>query len=337
MTTMQSKLLTWFEQQRRDLPWRGERNPYAVWVSEIMLQQTQVETVIPFFERWMSRFPDVTALAQASESEVLQHWSGLGYYRRARYLHQAAKYFVDTHHAQLPRTQSEWLNAPGVGAYTSAAIASIAFGERVAVVDGNVKRVVARLQRLKFVMNDRALHVAAEQWSQQQIESASCAAGDWNEALMELGATVCRPRLPLCEVCPINESCQVHQEGDEPTAYPLPAKRKAFKKMEIDYVWATREGQCVLLPRNQGWNLGLYESPTREQWQGEVGELLGIVSHTITHHKISARFFAAADLDEHRQHYCDPSSVPLSGLMRKWLARCPVSDGIFELPTARRR
>ena len=317
---MHADLLAWFQQNRRLLPWRQQRHAYGVWISEVMLQQTQVDTVIPFYHRWMERFPDVASLVAATEEDVLKYWSGLGYYRRARFLHQGARYIFNECAGSFPTSAEQWLKVPGVGPYTAAAVASITLDERIAVVDGNVKRVAARLLGIKLALNDRALHTKAESWSQELLASTShddFRAGDWNEGLMELGATVCRPRQPLCTTCPVQNSCKAQQSGADPNEFPLAAKRKKFVALELDYVWSADEKQCVLIQRQQGWNVGLYEAPTREQWAGEIGEKIGSLKHTITHHKITAHFYKAVGDSPLPQ--TDPTSVPLSGLMRKWL------------------
>src|SRR5689334_22982072 len=181
-------LLRWFRRDARDLPWRRTRDPYAIWISEVMLQQTQIATVVPYFERWMRRFPDVRALAKAPIDDVMKAWEGLGYYARARHLHAAARQIAES---GFPETRDAWESLPGVGPYTSAAIASIAHGERVAVRDGNVRRVVSRLLKT----NDLA---TIDAFLERTIPAS--APGDFNQALMELGQRVCVPRSPRCAI-----------------------------------------------------------------------------------------------------------------------------------------
>ncbi len=321
-------LLTWFVDRRRNLPWRRVADPYATWVSEIMLQQTRVEAVIPYFERWMARFPDVHALARASEEEVLQHWAGLGYYRRARFLHQAAFRLVKESNGELPRTSAELQKMTGVGEYTSAAIASICFDEAIPVVDGNVKRVAARVLLLDLAANDRKLHRAAEEWGRElmadllvteakDVGQKSARAGALNEALMELGATICTPRSPLCGQCPIQAHCLAEKSDVDPADYPRSAKRTPWQELYLNFVWHQDGPLCLLEQRTKGWNPGLWEPPTVEQG---IGEEICQVKHTITHHKITARVFklrgpVSAPLTP-------PDAVPLTGLARKILAMC---------------
>ena len=213
-------LLAWFAQFQRDLPWRRSRDPYRIWISEIMLQQTRVATAIPYYERFLERFPSVQALAAAPEEEVLRMWSGLGYYSRARNLQQAAKQIVAKHGGEFPRTKAEVLELAGVGGYTAAAILSIALGEKLAVLDGNVARVLARLDAVHGDVSGpgqwRALQKRAD-------ELLHCEApGDWNQAVMELGATLCAPRAPQCLLCPVQRFCEAQKLG---LADQIPSKR----------------------------------------------------------------------------------------------------------------
>ena len=330
-------LLNWFIDRRRDLPWRRLADPYATWVSEIMLQQTRVEAVIPYFERWMLRFPTVRELAAAPEAEVLQHWAGLGYYRRARLLHQAAAMVVKERGGEWPESSAAWRELPGVGEYTSAAIASICFDEAVPVVDGNVKRVVARVLQLELAANDRKLHRAAEQWGRglmAQLTSSlkSARAGHLNEALMELGATICTPRNPLCKECPLQNHCVSAAEDVDPTLYPCKANRTPWKELKMDFLWYQDGPLCLLLQRENGWNPGLWEPPTLENWPEHwpplatggsmdvVAEEICQLKHTITHHKITARVYKL--LGPIDAPLTPPDAVPLTGLARKILAKC---------------
>jgi A/G-specific adenine glycosylase len=214
-------LLSWFDRHRRDLPWRRTRDPYRIWVSEVMLQQTRVEAVRPYYERFLARFPTVEDLARAPLDEVLALWSGLGYYRRARQLHAAARRIADA--GEFPRTLDRLLELPGVGSYTAAAVASIAFGLAVPVLDGNVERVMAR--RL-------ALAEDPKRGASRALLLAAAAAlldpsrpGDGNQALMELGATLCLPRQPRCELCPLRPGCVAAREGRQ-EMYPPPRRRR---------------------------------------------------------------------------------------------------------------
>ncbi len=209
--TWPERLLSWYRAGHRSLPWRGQPTAYQVWISEIMLQQTQVATVAPRFRRFLERFPDVQALAAAEREEVLREWQGLGYYSRARHLHQAAGRLVRERGGALPCTGAEWRAVEGVGPYTAAAIASIAFGEPLPVVDGNVVRVAARLWRLP----GEPTRAAFRRQIAERLEPLIAAVhpGDFNQAMMELGATVCRPRRPACAACPLAADCAAHRHG----------------------------------------------------------------------------------------------------------------------------
>ena len=198
------KLARWYEKNARDLPWRRTRDPYAIWISEIMLQQTRVAAAIPYYERFLARFPDARSLARAFEDEVLAAWSGLGYYSRARNLHKAAKAIAEL--GAFPRDYAAIRELPGVGGYTAAAVASIAFHLAHAVVDGNVKRVIARLAGTA----DVDVQAAADALMDRSNPARS------NQALMELGAVVCLPRAPLCDACPVARECQAKNNGTRP-------------------------------------------------------------------------------------------------------------------------
>src|SRR5664279_4008486 len=225
---MRHELLDWYDRSKRDLPWRHTNDPYAIWISEIMLQQTRVAVVIERYTSFLSRFPTVQVLAAADEQDILALWSGLGYYRRARMLHQAAQIVVGDLHAVLPTTAEGLNNLPGIGAYTSAAIASIAHDECVAVVDGNVERVLCRLQG--WGASERTAHAASKRnvgtFADSFIEPAR--PGDFNQALMELGATVCLPRNPHCLACPLAAECCTVGEHKQPVRPAMSSKEVAF-------------------------------------------------------------------------------------------------------------
>ena len=204
-------LLDWYQTHARRLPWRNNPDPYPVWVSEIMLQQTRVETVIPYFDRWMNRFPTINALADASQREVLSAWEGLGYYSRARNLHRAAQILLSEQGSQLPEDVNQLLLLPGIGRYTAGAIASIAFGKDEPVLDGNIRRVLARF----FDVQEPARSAAGEKhlWQLAEDHLPPGRAGEYNQALMELGALICTPRHPRCDACPISTSCLAYSLG----------------------------------------------------------------------------------------------------------------------------
>lgn len=221
LATIRYRLLRWYRAHKRDLPWRRTRDPYRIWLSEVMLQQTRVATVLPYYRRFLERFPTVQALARAPLEDVLERWAGLGYYSRARNLHNAAKEIVVRHGGRFPRERDAALALPGIGPYTAAAILSIADGAPLAVLDGNVARVLARLGAVRGDLRQprRWRHLA----DTAQELLAVRAPADWNQALMELGATVCTPRAPKCEVCPLAKWCRARALG---TAEEFPAKRK---------------------------------------------------------------------------------------------------------------
>ena len=246
LADFRARLLAWFRESRRDLPWRRTRDPYRIWLSEIMLQQTRVAAAIPYFERFVERFPDVRALAQAPQEEVLRLWSGLGYYSRARNLHRAAQQIVAKHNGEFPRELDAALALPGIGAYTAAAILSIAFGEKLAVLDGNVARVLARIGAVRGDLHE------TQRWKKLQALAdrllAAEAAGDWNQAMMEFGATLCTPRAPQCLLCPVAAYCGARKLG---LAERLPEKRKKRAAVAVTLVAAVflnRHGETLLLP-----------------------------------------------------------------------------------------
>lgn len=288
------ELLSWFDRARRDLPWRATRDPYAIWVSEIMLQQTRVETVRPYYRRFLERFGTVEALAAASLEEVLTSWSGLGYYRRARLLHKAAREVVER--GGIPRTAAELEELPGIGSYTAAAVASIAFDEPVVVLDGNVERVISRW--IAFAEPPRGS--AAKRFLRQEAAKLldPSRPGDSNQALMELGALVCKPKAPDCGACPLGDGCRARSEGD-PEAYPLAVEKRAIERQRRLAVVVERRGKILLFRRPDDEELlaGIWEVPwtTRDGSQPEsrlgeryggswrLGETVRMVRHGITY------------------------------------------------------
>jgi A/G-specific adenine glycosylase len=244
--TFRKQLLAWFRQFQRDLPWRRTKDPYRIWISEIMLQQTRVAAVIPYYERFLARFPDVHALAEAPQEDVLKLWSGLGYYSRARNLQKAAHQIVARHAGEFPNDEEAILALPGIGRYTAAAILSIAFGAKFAVLDGNVARVLARLGAVRGDLRESLRWRGLQETASELLEPKS--AGDWNQALMELGATVCTPRAPQCLLCPVSTFCRARKLGD-PESFP--EKRKKREAVEIVLaaaVLSSPRGETLLLP-----------------------------------------------------------------------------------------
>ncbi len=246
LATFRKQLLGWFRQFQRDLPWRRTKDPYCIWLSEIMLQQTRVTAVIPYYERFLGHFPDVHSLAAAPQEEVLRLWSGLGYYSRARNLQKAAQQIVAKHGGKFPSREEEVLALPGIGSYTSAAILSIAFGKKYAVLDGNVARVLARLGAVRGDLRE------SQRWrGLQKMADASLdphAPGDWNQAMMELGATLCMPKSPQCLLCPVAQFCEGRKLG---IAESLPEKRKERASVKVILaaaVFTDANGRTLLLP-----------------------------------------------------------------------------------------
>ena len=252
---IQRALLAFFDGQRRDLPWRREKDPYRVWVSEVMLQQTRAETVCRYYERWLQQFPALEDLAAAPLDNVLKAWEGLGYYSRARNLQQAAQLVRERHQGSLPRQLEQLRELPGVGAYTAGAIASIAFGINTPAVDGNVTRVLCRL------LNQPRLSPAQLQSHAARLVPAE-RPGDFNQALMELGATICTPRAPRCRQCPVQDHCIAHKRGTQ-LKRPAPPPKKTLPQREFIALVVRDAHQRVLLRQRpaQGLLAGMWEFP----------------------------------------------------------------------------
>ena len=334
------RLGRWFRANKRDLPWRRTRDPYAIWISEAMLQQTRVEVVIPYFARFLARFPDVQALAAATEEDVLALWSGLGYYSRARALRAAAQVIVERHGGVLPRMRAAWLALPGVGPYTAGAVLSIAFSAREPLVDGNVQRVLARLLAWKDPQGSPAL--ARRAWEHALAllprNGSALDPGDWNQALMELGARVCTPRAPRCEECPLAADCFARARGLA-AELPRPRSRHAPVAVRLEIALIVDAARVLVVRRPVGGRMaGMFELPTRELvpaaararlWPADgawaSGAPLGEIGHTITHHRIRATVVAAAEpgapLAEARWvPMAELDVLALIGLARKALA-----------------
>jgi A/G-specific adenine glycosylase len=305
----QRRLLNWFDRHKRDLPWRKDRDPYRVWLSEIMLQQTRVAAVIDHYHRFLRRFPSPEKLASAREASVLAAWSGLGYYRRARMLHAAAKMIVKEHEGEFPRSAEELRALPGIGRYTAAAVASIAFDQPVAVVDGNVERVLQRLQG-KNLSGENLWAVAGELLSRQHP-------GDFNQAMMELGATVCLPRQPQCLLCPVSDLCTTRGE--------LQRQKKATRqtKRDIHYTLARQNGSLFLVQRSKTATLmpGMWELP-ESAGVNEKAAVWLTVRHSITVTDYTVRVLRGRAPKDSNGHWVPKSRVttlPLTGLARKIL------------------
>jgi A/G-specific adenine glycosylase len=230
LKTFQTKMLAWFRAHQRDLPWRRSRDPYRIWVAEVMLQQTRIAAVMPYYQRFLARFPTLQSLARTDEAEVLRLWSGLGYYSRARNLHRAAKMIVMQHNGKFPRELNAALELPGIGAYTAAAVLSIAYDVPLAVLDGNVARVLARIKAIRGDLrapeNWRGLTTAAQNFLATQAPS------DWNQSLMELGEVICTPQSPHCAECPVSSHCRAYAQGLT-GVIPAPRHKRASVHMKI--------------------------------------------------------------------------------------------------------
>jgi A/G-specific adenine glycosylase len=305
----QQRLLEWFDRHKRDLPWRRDRDPYRVWVSEIMLQQTRVAAVIDHYERFLRRFPSIEKLASAREATVLAAWSGLGYYRRARMLHAAAKKVVKEHRGKLPGKAEDLLALPGIGRYTASAIASIAFAEPVAVVDGNVERVLQRVHE-KNLAGEDLWGAAGDLLSRQRP-------GDFNQAMMELGATVCLPRQPQCLLCPVSDLCATRGELQRP------GKGIRQTKREIHYALACRNGSIFMVQRAKTATLmpGMWELPETVGANGTNATWLTL-RHSITVTDYVVRVLqspAPKGLEGRWVRKSRVATLPLTGLARKIL------------------
>lgn len=259
---MRAALLAWYRAQRRDLPWRRTRDPWAIWVSETMLQQTRVETVIPYWERFLARFPSPAALADAPLDDVLGLWAGLGYYGRARNLKRAAEQVVERFAGRVPDDPEALATLPGVGRYTAGAIASIAYDRPAPIVDGNVARVLARLLGIREEIERPA--VRERLWQEAAALAGGEAPGDLNQALMELGALVCVPRAPRCDACPVADACDARAAGDA-DALPRRAPRRAPKTVHAVAALVRRRGRALAVRRPaRGLLGGLWELPGGE-------------------------------------------------------------------------
>jgi A/G-specific adenine glycosylase len=309
----QRQLLHWYEQNKRTLPWRQDRDPYRIWLSEIMLQQTRVAAVINYYQRFLEEFPTVAVLASASLDSVLAAWSGLGYYRRARALHEAAKQIVSRHDGQFPETAEGLRSLPGIGRYTAAAIASIAFNEPVAVVDGNVERVVQRVAG-QFLQKEQV-------WSAAACLLSHLQPGDFNQAMMELGATICLPRGPNCLICPLNLLCRTRGE--------LPAREpETRRKQEIHYSLCTRARRVFLVcrPKSESVMPDMWELPARNSPNGHEQAVLTL-RHSITVTDYVVRVIrdsvAGQNVSKKQEgrwiHRSELNTLPLTGLTRKIL------------------
>ena len=355
-SVLRRRLMSWYRSHARELPWRGVSDPYRTWVSEVMLQQTRVAAVVEHYEKFLRRFPTTVALALAPEAEVLAAWSGLGYYRRARMLHKAAQFLTRERGGVLPNTAAELRTLPGIGEYTCAAIASIAFGESIAVVDGNVERVLLRLtgQPESRTAAGRAFvqMQAAALVPRRRVIGSINAAGDHNQAMMELGATICLPRAPLCLNCPLYDMCRTRGEHttapraaqlSRPAAYLLSLRKRGTV---TEVLLELRSAEASLMP-------SMYELPPLSQDAVQGREPVLRLRHSITNTNYYVQVFAArgpqdrglrravpaAKNDLHWIRTSRLAEIPLTGLARKSLQRLdvmavklpPLADAILPL------
>lgn len=334
-------LLEWYRRNRRVLPWRRDADPYRIWVSEVMLQQTTVKVVIPYYGAFLERFPTVSDLAAAREEDVLASWSGLGYYHRARNLHRGARHVTTVHAGRFPRSLEAALAVPGIGLYTGSAVLSIAFGLPLPVVDGNVRRVLARV----FALGGPEWRKDGPFYDRAQEILDRESPGDWNQALMELGATVCAPRQPACPACPLRTHCRARRE-DRVFAFPEPRSRRPTEEVTIAAAVVEYLGRILLVRRPEGRLLGrMWELPQtgietrgRPDLAAEVkekhgvellpGPLLARARHAITFRRIRIEAYRARvrrpmPPDPERFLWVAPdeiASLPVSSMTRKVLA-----------------
>ncbi|MFO0685810.1 MAG: A/G-specific adenine glycosylase [Sandaracinus sp.] len=336
--SLRARLLAWYDRSARDLPWRRTRDPYAIWVSEIMLQQTRVETVIPYFERFLARLPTIERLARATEDEVLSLWSGLGYYRRARLLHRGARIALEEHGGAVPEDPVLRAALPGIGRYTAGAIGSIAFDREEPIVDGNVARVLSRVHGIDTPLGAR--QTEARLWQEAEALVRGPRPGALNQALMELGALVCTPLVPRCEACPLAKSCVARREGSQ-SALPVPRAKRAPRAVTWTAVVASpAEDARVWLVRGEGTLFGgLFGVPSIEgDARDAASEALaahglraktlaraGTITHVLTHRALTVQVWAAtvdAARASERRRLVDaeaPGEVGVSTLTRKIL------------------
>lgn len=309
-TSIRNSLLAWFRREKRQLPWRGTTDPYRIWVSEVMLQQTTVAAVRPRYDAFLERFPDVSTLADASEDSVLAAWSGLGYYARARNLRRAAQIVVRDHEGRIPDDPLALRSLPGFGEYMSAAVASLAFGSRLPAADANVDRVLSRVFVIRGRTGTRAHRLRVLEAADRILPSRR--AGDLTAALMDLGQTVCTPRAPRCPECPIRTSCVAYRTGTV-SRYPEKKAKEPFVDVPTAAAAAVSGGRALLVRREAGWLSGMWEFPSaagaspaaaRRALRARLAELglgldrgapLGSANHTIARRRLAIRVFPASE------------------------------------------
>jgi len=341
--SIRNKLLKWFARHQRHLPWRSRYRPYEVWISEVMLQQTQVKTMLPYYERWMAGFPDVRSVAEAPEDTVLKHWEGLGYYGRARNIQKTARILVDRWRGELPKDYESLRNLPGIGPYTASAILSLAFNEDRPVVDGNVKRVFSRVFDIARPLSSRESLRFMEETAEALLPPGK--ARDFNQALMELGALVCTPRSPRCVACPIQRECASRLLGVvDQRPVPSPAEVLTPLEVAVGILWC--DGRIFIQKRPPGGLMPLlWEFPGGKVKEGETPEAalirelqeelevrvrilekIAVVRHRYTSFRVVLHAFTCRLLDDGRH------PVLRSAVEGRWVA--PEEITSFAFPSA---
>ena len=310
------RLIHWYSGAKRDLPWRKTNDPYLIWISEIILQQTRVDQGLPYFERFIDSFPTVHSLAKASEDAVLAGWQGLGYYSRARNLHATAKNIVDNLDGHFPRTYEELIKLKGVGPYTAAAISSICFGEAEPVVDGNVYRAASRLFGIKEDISKSGTHKVFAEILKTVILTNS--PGEFNQAIMEFGATVCKPR-PACDLCVLQSHCHAFANG-EVMSFPVKGHKTKVTNRELIYLVLEKDRRLLMKKRAEKdiWK-GLYDFPVTNEMEIKIGDSLanmsGPITHLLSHQKLNVHFLHFSDISQQefdfltRRHNCEVFSM----------------------------
>lgn len=322
LSAPRGRLLAWYDDHQRDLPWRRTTDPYAILVSEVMLQQTQVARIMERWPRFLARFPDLPSLATAEEDDVLHEWQGAGYYSRARRLHALARTVVAEHEGRLPADHAALLALPGIGPYTAAAVASIAFDLAHAVVDGNVRRVLARLSGDPDP-TPSATQALADAWLDRARP------GDWNQAIMELGATICRPRSPSCDTCPLAADCTLRLHALDPATIPAPKRQTPTRVRAWALALHDPSGQRWHLTRHPDGGLfaGLWGLPRLDDGRlGTLRERLGVtrtrrvgsLTHLLSHRRLEVTLHLAAAQPQHE--LAEPDDLAISELDRRLLA-----------------
>jgi A/G-specific adenine glycosylase len=327
--------LSWYDQNARRLPWRGEGDPYRIWISEIMLQQTRIETMIPYYQRWLERFPTLQDLANASLQDVLHIWEGLGYYSRARHLHRAARMILDDLDGHFPSDRDGLAKLPGVGRYTAGAIASIAFGQDEPALDGNIRRVFSRVMDLQVPARSKDGESLLWQFAADHLPPGR--AGDYNQALMDLGSAICTPRAPACLICPLANLCEANRLGvqeERPIKHPRPAVPHYLVTAAV----IQRNGLVLIARRpEKGLLGGMWEFPGGKVEPGEelpaglqreiqeelaveieVGEHFGIYEHAYTHFRVTLHAFLCRLLAG------EPQAIEASDL--RWITPAEMKD-----------